>query len=277
MESAATQGGKEVLPPPKELSEKAYIKSLDEYRKIYQVSVDNPEKFWAELAEQLDWYKKWDKVLVEDFKEAKHQWFVGGKLNVSYNCLDRHLKTSRKNKAALIWEGDIGDSKTLTYQELHYQVCKFANVLKKHGIKKGDRVSIYLPMILELPIAMLACARIGAIHSVVFGGFSAEALRDRILDCGSKMLICSDGYYRGGRVIRSKDNADAALKSCPNVKDAIVVKRAGIGINMQPGRDCWWNDEMAAEDIKPYCEPEVMDSEDPLFILYTSGSTGKPK
>ena len=276
MESA-TQGGKEVLPPPKELSKKAYIKSLDEYRKIYQASVDNPEEFWAELAGQLDWYKKWDKVLVEDFKEAKHQWFVGGKLNVSYNCLDRHLKTWRKNKAALVWEGDIGDSKTLTYQELHYQVCKFANVLKKHGIKKGDRVSIYLPMTLELPIAMLACARIGAIHSVVFGGFSAEALRDRMLDCGSKLLICSDGYYRGGRVIRSKDNADAALKTCPDVKDAIVVKRAGIGINMQPGRDYWWNDEMVAEDIKSYCEPEVMDSEDPLFILYTSGSTGKPK
>ena len=276
MESA-TQGGKEVLPPPKELSKKAYIKSLDEYRKIYQASVDNPEKFWAELAEQLDWYKKWDKVLVEDFKEAKHQWFVGGKLNVCYNCLDRHLKTWRKNKAALIWEGDIGDIKTLTYQELHYQVCKFANVLKKHGIKKGDRVSIYLPMVLELPIAMLACARIGAVHSVVFGGFSAEALRDRMLDCGTKLLICSDGYYRGGRVIRSKDNADAALKACPDVKDAIVVKRAGIGINMQLGRDYWWNDEMAAEDIKPYCEPEVMDAEDPLFILYTSGSTGKPK
>ena len=276
MESA-TQGEKEVLPPPKEFSKKAYIKSLDEYRKIYQASVDNPEEFWAELAEQLDWYKKWDKVLVEDFKEAKHQWFVGGKLNVSYNCLDRHLKTWRKNKAALIWEGDIGDSKTLTYQELHYQVCKFANVLKKHGIKKGDRVSIYLPMILELPIAMLACARIGAVHSVVFGGFSAEALRDRMLDCGTKLLICSDGYYRGGRVIRSKDNADAALKTCPDVKDAIVVKRAGIGINMQPGRDYWWNDEMVAEDIKSYCEPEVMDSEDPLFILYTSGSTGKPK
>ena len=276
MESA-TQGGKEVLPPPKELSKKAYIKSLDEYRKIYQASVDNPEEFWAELAGQLDWYKKWDKVLVEDFKEAKHQWFVGGKLNVSYNCLDRHLKTWRKNKAALVWEGDIGDSKTLTYQELHYQVCKFANVLKKHGIKKGDRVSIYLPMTLELPIAMLACARIGAVHSVAFGGFSAEALRDRMLDCGSKLLICSDGYYRGGRVIRSKDNADAALKTCPDVKDAIVVKRAGIGINMQPGRDYWWNDEMVAEDIKSYCEPEVMDSEDPLFILYTSGSTGKPK
>ncbi|GAH18291.1 unnamed protein product, partial [marine sediment metagenome] len=191
--------------------------------------------------------------------------------------MDRHLKTWRKNKAALVWEGDIGDSKTLTYQELYYHVCKFANVLKKHGIKKGDRVSIYLPMIVELPIAMLACARIGAIHSVVFGGFSADALRDRILDCGAKMLICSDGYYRGGRVIRSKDNADEALESCPEVKDVIVVKRADIRVNMEKGRDYWWHDEIGAEDIKPYCESEVMDTEDPLFILYTSGSTGKPK
>ena len=268
---------KRVFYPPKEISEKAYIKSLDEYKKIYQRSIDDPEGFWGELGEQLDWYKKWDKVLVEDFKEAKHEWFVGGKLNVCYNCVDRHLKTWRRNKAALIWEGDIGDSKTLTYQELYYQVCKFANVLKKHGVKKGDRVSIYLPMILELPITMLACARIGAIHSVVFGGFSAEALRDRVLDCGSKVLICVDGYYRSGRVIRSKDNADTALNVCPHVEDVIVVKRADIGINMQEGRDYWWNDEMTAEDIKPYCEPEVMDAEDPLFILYTSGSTGKPK
>ena len=169
---------KRLFKPPEQLSQDAYIKSLDEYKKIYQESISDPEAFWGELAEQLDWYKKWDKVLVADFDNAKHEWFVGGKLNVSYNCLDRHLKTWRKNKAALIWEGDIGDSKTLTYQQLYYEVCKFANVLKKHGIKKGDRVSIYLPMILELPITMLACARIGAIHSVVFGGFSAEALRD---------------------------------------------------------------------------------------------------
>jgi len=268
---------KRVFHPPEELAKKAYIKSLDEYEKIYQRSIDDPEGFWAEMAEQLDWFKKWDKVLVEDFKEGKHQWFVGGKLNVTHNCLDRHLKTWRKNKAALIWEGDIGDSKTLTYQELYYHVCKFANVLKKRGIKKGDRVTIYLPMILELPIAMLACARIGAIHSVVFGGFSADALRDRILDCESEFLICADGYYRGGRVIRSKDNADEALESCPKVKDVIVVKRADIGVNMEEGRDYWWHDEIGAEDIKPYCEPEVMDAEDPLFILYTSGSTGKPK
>ncbi len=268
---------KRLFRPSKEVRRNAYIKSLAEYRRIYQKSIDDPEGFWGELAEQLDWYKKWDKVLVADFKEAKHEWFIGGKLNVSYNCLDRHLKTWRKNKAALVWESDIGESKTLTYQQLYYEVCKFANVLKKHGVKKGDRVAIYLPMILELPIAMLACARIGAIHSVVFGGFSAEALRDRILDCGAKMLICADGYYRGGRIIRSKDNPDVALKECPRVKDVIVVRRANIGVNMQRGRDYWWHEEMTAEDIKPYCKPAVMDAEDPLFILYTSGSTGKPK
>jgi len=268
---------KRVFKPPKRVKDKAYIKSLEEYKKIYQRSISDPEGFWGELAEQLDWYKKWDKVLVADFKNAKHEWFVGGKLNVSYNCLDRHLKTWRKNKAALVWEGDIGDSKTLTYQQLYYEVCKFANVLKKHGIKKGDRVSIYLPMILELPIAMLACARIGAIHSVVFGGFSAEALKDRVQDCGSKLLVCTDGYYRSGRIIRSKDNADTAVAECPKVKDMIVVRRANIGVKMESGRDYWWYEEMAAEDIKPYCEPEPMDAEDPLYILYTSGSTGKPK
>ncbi|HUV46112.1 MAG TPA: acetate--CoA ligase, partial [Dehalococcoidia bacterium] len=268
---------KRVFNPPKELSDNAYIKSLDEYKKIYQKSIEDPEAFWGELAEQLVWNKKWDKVLVSDFKEGKHEWFVGGKLNVSYNCLDRHLNSWRKNKAALIWEGDIGDTKTLTYQQLYHEVNKFANVLKKHGIKKGDRVTIYLPMILELPIAMLACARIGAIHNVVFGGFSAEALRNRILDCESTILICVDGYYRSGRVIKSKDNADAALEQCPGVKTTIVVKRANAEVKMQEGRDYWWHEEMAAEDIKPYCEPEVMDAEDPLFILYTSGSTGKPK
>ncbi len=268
---------KRVFHAPEKLSKKAYIKSLDEYKKIYQRSIDDPEGFWGEMAEQLDWYKKWDKVLVADFKEGKHQWFVGGKLNVSYNCLDRHLKTWRKNKAAIIWEGDIGDSKTLTYQQLYHEVCKLANVLKKHGVKKGDRVSIYLPMIPELPIAMLACARIGAIHSVVFGGFSGDSLRDRILDCGSKMLICVDGYYRGGKIVRSKDNADAALQTCPEVKDVIVVKRANVEVPMKEGRDYWWENEMSADGIESRCEPEVMDAEDPLYILYTSGSTGKPK
>jgi acetyl-CoA synthetase len=268
---------KRVFYPPEELSRQAYIKSLEEYRGIYQRSLNDPEGFWGEAAQQLDWYKKWDKVLVEDFAEGKHEWFVGGKLNVSYNCLDRNLKSWRKNKAALIWEGDIGDIKTLTYQQLYCNVCRFANVLKKHGVKKGDRVSIYLPMILELPIAMLACARIGAVHSVVFGGFSAEALRNRILDCDSKVLICVDGYYRSGRIIRSKDNADEALKECPAVKDVIVVRRAGIQVKMEEGRDCWWHEEMDSGYPRPTCEPEVMDAEDPLFILYTSGSTGKPK
>ena len=270
-------GEKRIFYPPKELSEGAYIKSFDEYKEIYQKSIDDPEGFWAEMAEQLDWYKKWDKVLVADFKEGKHEWFVGGKLNVCYNCLDRHLKTWRKNKAAIIWEGDIGDSRTLTYQQLHHEVCKFANVLRKMGVKKGDRVTLYLPMIPELPISLLACARIGAVHSVVFGGFSADALKTRILDCDSKLLVCSDGYYRGGRAIRSKDNADEALEQCPNVNKVVVVKRADIGVPMTEKRDYWWHDVMAADDIKGPCEPEVMDAEDPLFILYTSGSTGKPK
>jgi len=268
---------KRTIYPPSELAKNAYIRSMDEYKEIYQRSIDDPEGFWAEMAEQLDWFKKWDKVLVEDFAEGQHQWFVGGKLNVCYNCLDRHLSTWRKNKAALIWEGDAGDTKSLTYQELYYHVCKFANVLKKYGVKKGDRITIYLPMILELPIAMLACARIGAVHSVVFGGFSADALRDRMLDCESTLLICADGYYRGGKVICSKNNADEALTACPEVKNAIVVKRADIEVNMEKGRDHWWHDEINARDIEPRCEPEVMDAEDPLFILYTSGSTGKPK
>lgn len=267
-----------ILYPPREFSEKAYIKSLDEYRELYQRSIKDPEGFWGELAEQLDWYKKWDRVLVEDFKEGKHQWFVGGKLNVCHNCLDRHLNTWRKNKAALIWEGEpLGESRTFTYQQLHYEVCKFANVLKKLGINKGDRVAIYLPMIPELPIAMLACARIGAIHSVVFGGFGAKALRDRIQDCGASLLICCDGYYRGGKIIDSKSNADKALTDCASVKNAIVVRRASNEVSLKDRRDYWWHELMAAEDITAVSEPEVMDAEDPLFILYTSGSTGKPK
>jgi acetyl-CoA synthetase len=270
-------GEKRVFQPPKELSEKAYIKNMEQYRELYERSIKDPEKFWAEAAEQLHWFKKWDKVLVDNFREAKHEWFVGGKLNVSYNCLDRHLNGWRKNKAAIIWEGDIGDTRVMTYQQLHREVCRFANVLKKIGVKKGDRVTIYLPMVPELPIAMLAIARIGAVHNVVFGGFSAEALKDRILDCGSKVLICCDGYYRGGKVIRSKDNADLALQSCPDVKDVIVLQRANIDVPLKEVRDRWWHDLMAGSDIEPCADPEVMDSEDPLFILYTSGSTGKPK
>jgi acetyl-CoA synthetase len=268
-----------VFNPPAGLVEKAYLKSIDEYKAQWKRSVEDPEGFWGEKAEEmLDWYKKWDKVLVEDFANGKHEWFVGGKLNISYNCIDRHLNTWRKNKAAIIWEGEPeGESKIYTYQQLYYEVCRFANVLKKLGIKKGDRVAIYLPMIPELPIAMLACARIGAIHCVVFGGFSAEALRDRILDSKSSLLICVDGYYRSGKIVNSKVNADQALAQCPDVKTAVVVKRIGMEVNMQAGRDLWWQEQMYAEDIKPFCEPEVMDAEDPLFILYTSGSTGKPK
>jgi acetate--CoA ligase len=268
---------KRVFKPSKELSQQAYIKSMAQYKKIYQKSIDDPAAFWGEMAEQLDWFKKWDKVLVEDFANAKHEWFVGGKLNVAYNCIDRHLKTTRKNKAAIIWEGDIGDSRTLTYQQLSNEVNKFANVLKKLGIKKGDRVSVYLPMIPELAITCLACARIGAVHAVVFGGFSADALKDRIQGSESTLLVCSDGYYRSGKVIKSKDNADEALKSCPNVKNVVVVKRANAEVKMEPGRDKWYHELMASPDISIKCEPEIMDSEDPLFILYTSGSTGKPK
>jgi acetyl-CoA synthetase len=266
-----------VFPPSKELSAKAYIKSFDEYKKMYDRSIKDPDAFWAEQATQLDWFKKWDKVSESDFANAKHKWFLGGKINVTYNCVDRHIKTWRKNKAAVIFEGDPGDTRVLTYQQLYNEVCKFSNVLKKHGVKKGDRVSVYLPMVPELVVTVLACARIGAVHSVVFGGFATDALKDRIQDCGAKVLVCSDGYFRSGKVVRSKDNADAALASIPAVKDVIVVKRANADVKMEPGRDYWYDTEMAAPDIKPVCEPEQLDSEDPLFILYTSGSTGKPK
>jgi len=267
-----------VYEPSDSVKTKATIKTMEEYRKLYEKSVKDPEKFWGELAEELDWKKKWNKVLEWDFSKPEIKWFVGGKLNASYNCLDKHLNTWRRNKVALIWQGEpLEENRSFTYQQLYYHVCKFANVLKKLGVKKGDRVSIYLPMIPELPIAMLACARIGAIHSVVFGGFSAEALRDRINDCGSKFLITADGYYRSGKIVQNKVNADEALKECPGVDKVVVVKRLGIDVPFTKERDLWWNEEMAKEDIKPSCEPEVMDAEDVLFILYTSGSTGKPK
>jgi acetyl-CoA synthetase len=262
---------------PERLKKTAYIKGVDEYKEIYQKSIEDPEAFWAEKAEQLHWFKKWDKVQECDFENAKIGWFLGGKTNVSYNCLDRHLET-RKDKPAIIWEGEPeGDSIIFTYQKLHQEVCKFANVLKKKGVKKGDRVTIYLPMIPELTIAMLACTRIGAIHSIVFGGFSAEALRDRIQDCNSSLIITSDGSFRSGKVIGLKKNADQALEECPTIKTCIVVKRTGNNIEMKEGRDTWWHEAMSASDITPNCEPEQMDAEDPLFILYTSGSTGKPK
>jgi acetyl-CoA synthetase len=269
---------KRVFEPPDGIKLKAYIKNLEEYKKLYERSVKDPEGFWGELAEQLDWYKRWDKVLEWDFKKPEIKWFAGGKLNASYNCLDRHLNSWRSNKVALIWQGEpMEENRIFTYQQLHYHVCKFANVLKKFGVKKGDRVSIYLPMIPELPIAMLACARIGAIHSVVFGGFSSEALRDRINDCGSKILITADGYYRSGRIVQNKVSANEALKDCPGVEKVIVVRRLGIEVPFTKERDVWWHEEMAKEDIKLSCEPAAMDAEDVLFILYTSGSTGKPK
>jgi acetyl-CoA synthetase len=268
---------KRTFPPSKEFSKKAHIKNIKEYEELYKKSVENPDEFWAEMAEKhLTWYKKWDKVSDWDFHKPYIKFFIGGKLNACYNCLDRFINTPTRNKAAIIWESDDGTYKTYTYQQLYREVSRFANVLKKHGVKKGDRVTIYLPMIPELPISMLSCARIGAIHSVVFGGFSATALKDRIQDCKSNLLITADKGARGGRFVPLKANADQALQECPTVQKTIVVKRVG-SVDMEPTRDLWWHDEMNDPDISDYCEPEQMDAEDPLFILYTSGSTGKPK
>jgi len=270
---------KRVFEPANAFVEQAHIKRMEDYERLYRRSIDDPQGFWAEMAgEYLDWLKKWDGPVEEySFKDDIYlRYFVGGKLNAAGNCLDRHLKTWRKNKAALIWQGEpLEESRTYTYQELHREVCKFANAMKKSGVKKGDRVAVYLPMIPELPIAMLACARIGAIHSVVFGGFSADALRDRILDCKAETLITANYGYRSGRILESKKNADRAMKSCPEVKRCIVVNRIERETDMKAGRDYWWHELM--EDASHQCDPEPMDSEDPLFILYTSGSTGKPK
>ena len=268
-----------VFPVPDRVREKSYIKSRAEYDKLYKKSIDNPDAFWAEEAKRrLTWFKKFDAKKVSDwsFGDNLHsKWFEGGKLNVSYNCLDRHLE-KKKTKAAIIFEGnDPHDSKVLTYFDMYREVNKFANVLKSLGIKKGDRVSIYLPMIPELAITMLACTRIGAIHSIVFGGFSAEALRDRINDCKSRLLITCDGTYRGAKAVPQKENADRALDQCPSVEKQIVVKRTGLAVPMVAERDLWY--ESLMDEAAPFCEPEPMDAEDPLFILYTSGSTGKPK
>ncbi|MFC1531784.1 acetate--CoA ligase [Thermodesulfobacteriota bacterium] len=270
---------KRVFNPPKEFVEKAYLKSMDEYEKLWERSIKDPQGFWGDMAEEyIDWFEKWDGPAEEySFKDDIYlRYFAGGKLNITHNCLDRHLKTWRKNKAALIFQGEpLEEATTYTYQELHREVCKFANVLKKLGVKKGDRVAIYLPMIIELPVAMLACARIGAVHSIVFGGFSADALKDRIQDCEAETLITCNWGYRSGRVLPSKRSADAALKDCPSVKQCVIVNRIDKETEMKEGRDYWWNELMA--EASHFCEPEVMDAEDPLFILYTSGSTGKPK
>jgi acetyl-CoA synthetase len=277
MDSVYTE--KRVFYPTKEFVEKARLKSLDEYKKMWERSIKDPTGFWGEMASKhIDWFKKWDGA-VEEYSFKDKIWlkyFVGGKLNITYNCLDRHLKTWRKNKAALIFQGEpLEEAKTYTYLQLHREVCKFANVLKKFGVKKGDRVAIYLPMIMELPVAMLACARIGAIHSIVFGGFSAEALRDRINDCKAETLITCNWGYRSGKVLSSKGNADVAMDQSPSIKRCVVVNRIEKETKMKAGRDFWWHELM--KEASPVCEPEWMDAEDPLFILYTSGSTGKPK
>lgn len=259
--------------PSKDFAAAAHVKSLAEYEKLWQRAHDNPEAFWAEQAESLSWFKKWDKVLV--WKEPHAQWFVGGKLNAAYNCLDRHLAGPRKNKAAIIWEGEPGDSRVLRYQDLHREVCKFANVLKGQGIKAGDRVTIYMPMIPELAIAMLACARIGATHSIIFGGFSAEAVADRNNDANARLVITADGGWRRGKVVPLKQNVDGALDKSPTVEKCIVFNRCNQQVNMKAGRDLWWHELMA--DASADCPAEPFDSEHPLYILYTSGSTGKPK
>jgi len=261
--------------PPSEFSDQAYVRSVREYEQLYSKAAANPERFWAELAEQeLHWFKKWDTVL--DWQPPFAKWFVGGQLNISYNCLDRHLTTWRRNKAAIIWEGEPGDSRTLTYGELHREVCLFANAMKRLGVKKGDRVGIYMPMIPEAAIAMLACARIGAAHSVIFGGFSAEAVRDRLVDAKAKLVVTADGGFRKDKVIALKEQVDLALDhGAPTVENVLVVQRTKEAIAMVDGRDHWWHDlksQMSAD-----CPAEPMDSEDMLFILYTSGSTGKPK
>ena len=273
---------KEIYPIPEKAKKKAWISGRKAYDKLWKRSVEEPEKFWAEIAEQqVTWFKKWDKVMDYNFDIKKGpiyvKFFEGGKLNISYNCLDRHLE-KRGNQIAIQWEGnEPGEERAITYKQLHEEVCKFANVLKAQGVKKGDRVILYMPMVPELGIATLACSRIGAIHGIVFGGFSADALRDRIVNCEGKVLVVCDGTFRGAKAVPQKAIADDALKSCPSIKSVIVVNRVGdkIKCEMTPGRDKWYHEEMKKVDAK--CEPEWMDAEDPLFILYTSGSTGQPK
>jgi acetyl-CoA synthetase len=261
------------FPPSPEFSAAAHIKSKEEYQRLWQQARDNPEAFWGDQAASLDWFRPPDRVLV--WNEPHAQWFVGGQLNASFNCVDRHLTGPRKNKAAIIWEGEPGDTRVLRYQDLHREVCKFANALKGLGIKPGDRVTIYMPMVPEAVIAMLACARIGAPHSVIFGGFSADAVADRNNDAKARLVITADGGWRRGKVVPLKQNVDAALARSPTVEKCIVYNRCNQTVEMKPGRDLWWHELMA--DASADCPAEPLDSEHPLYLLYTSGSTGKPK
>ncbi len=269
----STQVENRVFPPPAEFAANAHIKSFEEYEKIYAQAAENPEEFWASAAESLHWFRKWETIL--KWEEPHAEWFVGGTTNVSYNCLDRHLETYRKNKAAIIWEGEPGEIRTITYQQLHREVSKFANVLKSKGIKSGDRVALYMPLVPELAMAMLACARIGATHTVIFGGFSADAIRDRVIDCGCKMIVTADGGYRRGAEIKLKEIVDQAVKETPTVENVIVFQRTKSKVKMETGRDHWWHELM--QTVSGDCPAEELDSEHPLFILYTSGTTGKPK
>ncbi|MBP9096341.1 MAG: acetate--CoA ligase [Ignavibacteria bacterium] len=264
---------KRLFKPKKAFSEQAHIKSFEQYKKMYAQSIKNPEKFWGKAAEELHWFKKWKKVL--KWKAPHSEWFTGGKLNLSYNCLDRHVENGRKNKVALFFEGEPGDTATYTYGQLLNEVKKFANVLKYNNVKKGDRVVIYMPMIPEAVIAMLACARIGAVHSVIFGGFAAHALVDRINDAEACMVITADGANRRGQLVELKKNVDEAMPNCPTIKNCIVVKRTGNQISWNDLLDKWYHVEMDAVDND--CPAEKLDSEHPLYILYTSGTTGKPK
>jgi acetyl-CoA synthetase len=265
---------KRLFPPSAAFSEKSHIPSEADYERLYAEAERDPEKFWGDIAGELDWFEPWTKVL--DWSDAPFaKWFVGGKLNLSHNCLDRHLTTWRKNKAALIWEGEPGEIRTLTYQQLHSEVCRFANVLKSLGVKTGDRVAIYMGTSPELAIAVLACARIGAPHTVIFGGFSAQAITDRIHDSDACCVITQDGTYRRGAEIKLKPAVDVAVAQCPTVHSVIVFKRTGTEQSMTPGRDHWWHERMTI--VSDECPAAHLDSEHPLYLLYTSGTTGKPK
>jgi acetyl-CoA synthetase len=263
----------EVYYPAAEVREQA---TIQEYETLYQRSIEDPQGFWAERAEELEWFEKWERVL-DDSNPPFYKWFVGGKVNIIHNALDRHVKTWRKNKLALIWEGEPGDMRTFSYHALHREVCKFANVLRSMGVNKGDVVTIYLPRIPEQVIAMLACAKIGAAHSVVYGGFSVEALAERIEDAQSRVLITADGGWLRGKIVPLKDTADEAMARQPTIETCIVVKRTGQEIYMEAGRDYWFHDLMALPIANQNCCTEAVDAEDPLFILYTSGTTGRPK